>query len=303
MSKEKQARDLCDQADKKIASKLSSLMGLLGNNKYDDAADLYKKAANLYKVEKMWKEAGETFLRVAECAAKGESKLMAGSSYVDAANCYRQVKDFDRVVLSLQESANLHVKSGKYENAAKVQRDIADVLEKELKKMTEAAEAYRIAGEFFEQINSKSTATSCYARQSECLYRGKAYEDAILVFFKAAERSIDDKLLTFSVKDYLYKASLCKVAQIKKYESPDAFLNDVRGILDKGKDLDAKFSETRECRLVEDLLACYDADEFTKFDKTLKDYDKISRLDPEETLIYGLLKEALKKKLQDVDVQ
>jgi alpha-soluble NSF attachment protein len=59
-------------------------------NRWEAALELYTKAANLYKMTKKWNEAGQTFLKIAQCHFKLDSKHEAAGSYVEAANAFRR---------------------------------------------------------------------------------------------------------------------------------------------------------------------------------------------------------------------
>lgn len=111
------ARDYAAKADKKMKS--FSFFG----NKYEDAADLYEKAANQYKLAKACTslfvsqkkclllaacasaevvnifspgvpgvEAGETFMKLAEVHVKLESKHDAASCWVEASKAFMKVE-------------------------------------------------------------------------------------------------------------------------------------------------------------------------------------------------------------------
>lgn len=298
MSSDSKAKELCAQAEKKLTSFLGGLFG----NKYEDALELYKQAANIYKNNKSFKEAAECFIKCAELNTQNDSKFQAGNCYNDAANCYRQLKDFENVVNCLKSCSEVYVKLGKFSNAAKIYKDIAETYEKEQKNFTEAAEYYRQAAELFDGENSKSTATSSYARQAELLLLSKQYDEAIKVFEKCAERSVDEKLLTFGVKDYLYKGILCRFGRLK-FENLHDGLEEIKNALDKYKDMDMKFMDTRECKLCEKVLECFEKQEFSTFEKTVKEYDKISRLENWELSTLTVAKENLKKLIQSVDIE
>ena len=95
---EAKAYDLVQQAEKKLKSWLN-----LSGNKYDDAAELYSKAANLFKVAKNWSEAGKCFEQVAQMHLKLKSAHEAATAYSDAANCYKKT-DTSHAVLLYKEA-------------------------------------------------------------------------------------------------------------------------------------------------------------------------------------------------------
>ena len=97
-SPEAKAYDLIAKAEKKLASWLN-----LSGNKYDDAAELFSKAANLFKVSKNWSGAGKAFEQVAQCHIKLKSAHEAATAYQDAANCYKKV-DTAHAILVYKEA-------------------------------------------------------------------------------------------------------------------------------------------------------------------------------------------------------
>ncbi len=50
------------------------------------------QAGNLFKMAKLWNEAGMAFVRSAEChEARGDARHDMAMQYAEAANCYRKV--------------------------------------------------------------------------------------------------------------------------------------------------------------------------------------------------------------------
>jgi hypothetical protein len=58
--------ELVSQAEKKLKS--WSLFS--SSSKYDDACELYDKAAAQYKIDKEWEKAGQTYVKAAEISEK-----------------------------------------------------------------------------------------------------------------------------------------------------------------------------------------------------------------------------------------
>ncbi len=89
MSQDERALALIREADKKL--KGGWLSSLMGNNRIEEAADLYLKAANIYKMSKKWEEAADTFKKAASCHMQAQSPHDAASAHVNAANCLKKV--------------------------------------------------------------------------------------------------------------------------------------------------------------------------------------------------------------------
>ena len=60
-SQEAKAQELLVKAEKRLNSWTNFLSG---ENKYDAAAEMYSKAANLFKVSKNWSEAGKVLVGI-----------------------------------------------------------------------------------------------------------------------------------------------------------------------------------------------------------------------------------------------
>ncbi|KAM3717275.1 Alpha-soluble NSF attachment protein [Dirofilaria immitis] len=66
---------------------------IFGNEQKEPAFEARRmKAGNLFKISKLWREAGDAFVRSAEIhAAATDRKHDAASNFAEAANCYRKV--------------------------------------------------------------------------------------------------------------------------------------------------------------------------------------------------------------------
>ena len=77
------------QAEK--ALKRTTIFGFGKNEKFEDAAELYTKAGNAFKISKLWKEAGDAYMMAADCKNKTDSPSDSCNSYIEAGNSYRHV--------------------------------------------------------------------------------------------------------------------------------------------------------------------------------------------------------------------
>lgn len=125
MDYESKARDLVARGDKKLRG--FSLFG--GSSKYEEAAELYEKASNQFKLAKLCElgdafcsapatlgtqflscvgtEAGETYIKLAEAHTKLESKHDTASAWVEAAKAFLkcdQRSEFGRSQLKCQHA-------------------------------------------------------------------------------------------------------------------------------------------------------------------------------------------------------
>lgn len=82
------AQTLFEKADKKANS--SSGWFSSASTKFEEAGDLYQQAANSYKLEKLFKEAGDAFAREAECREQCKEPNEAANAWWNAAKAYKQ---------------------------------------------------------------------------------------------------------------------------------------------------------------------------------------------------------------------
>jgi alpha-soluble NSF attachment protein len=93
MTTERDAIDCLKEADK-----LAKYTGWFGGNKQEDAADMYNKAANAFKMAKKCtvyyvmsgKESGDAFIQQAQCLLKCNEKDEAATAFMNASKSYNK---------------------------------------------------------------------------------------------------------------------------------------------------------------------------------------------------------------------
>lgn len=91
-----QGQTLLDKADKKANSSTGWFSS--ASTKYEEAGDLYQQAANAFKIDKEFKQAGDAHAREAECREKCQEANEAANAWWNAAKAYKRV-DPGRVYL------------------------------------------------------------------------------------------------------------------------------------------------------------------------------------------------------------
>ena len=115
------------QAEKTL--KKFSLFG--SGTKYEDAAELYTKAGNCFKVSGDFGSAGDAY-----CLAAGlyETKLSSGheasSSLLDAGNCYKEVNP-QQAIGVFRRAVGHWTEAGRFNQAAKITKNIGEMYEKD----------------------------------------------------------------------------------------------------------------------------------------------------------------------------
>ncbi|GER40440.1 alpha-soluble NSF attachment protein [Striga asiatica] len=105
-----------EEFEKKAEKKLNG-WGLFGS-KHEDAAELFDKAANAFKLAKSWDQAGAVYIKLANCHLKLDSKHEAANAYADAAHCYKKT-NIKESISCLEQAVNLFLDIGRLTMAAR----------------------------------------------------------------------------------------------------------------------------------------------------------------------------------------
>ncbi|CDW53319.1 alpha soluble NSF attachment protein [Trichuris trichiura] len=291
------ATKLLLEADKKMKQG-SSFFGLFGGNKSDEACELYVKAANLFKIDKKWTDAGSAFLKAAELSlSKCEYKHEAATHFVDASNCFKKTNT-EQAIDCLLKAVNIYAEMGRFSMAAKYYMNVAELYESDDCDLEKAMFYYEKAADYYKGEESKSSANKCALKVAQFAAQLLNYKKAASLFEEVGTYSAENALLKYGAKDHFFKAALCLLCL-------DVLDGKVRLTIIKGRmltlfifrvaikryaDKVPSFAESREYAFLNALTEAmeeHNADEFTN---AVKEYDKISRLDQWTTTILLRLK-------------
>jgi alpha-soluble NSF attachment protein len=275
---------LMREAEKKLKGGfLSNLMG--AGSRYEDAADLYIKAGNAFKLAKNWEAGAEAFRKAAGCYMHAQSAHEAATAYINAANCIKKANPRESIDL-LQQAVEVYTDGGRFSMAAKIQKDIAEMLEAEMD-FENAMTAYQLAADYYEGENAKSAARGCLLKVATFAAESGDYSKAIEIFERAGTEAVDDRLLKYGAKEHFFKAGLCHLAA--------ADIVSARRALEKYCDICPSFDREREYKLLDDITnACenYDVESFTN---AVVDFDSMTKLDKWKTNILLKIKSTIKE--------
>lgn len=276
---EGRAAEWMDKADKK----LKAWAPFSGGTRFEEAAEMYIKAANMFKLAKHSDEAGAAFVRAAECQVKS-SKHEAATSYQNAANCYRKT-NVAEAVHCMKTAVDLYTDEGRFSIAAKQQKEVAELYESELD-FENAIAAYTTAAEFYEGEGQQSASNQCLLKVAHYSAQQEKYEKAIEIYEKVAKVSMDSNLLKWSVKEYFLKAGLCHLCA-------DDIVSAKRAV-EIYQEMDVTFASQREAKFLQEIIAACEATDAEAFTASVVAYDQISKLDQWKTTILLRIKNALK---------
>jgi len=283
---------LMEKADKKLEnSTKNKLVGIFGN-RFEDALELYKQAITKLKIIKNYKAVAECYMKTVQCHMKLDQKYFAADAYYNAGVNFRLAGLHEETANAFQLAANTFISCGKMANAGKALQEIAEDSEKS-KDYEGAAGLYQKAGECLEAEQRNAAATECFLKSADNLMLSGRYEEAIKKYEQLSWRTVDDKLLNSVSKEALYKATICLMASMQPSEDMEKQVEQVQKKFDEYKDKDTKFTMTRECKIVDELLFAFEDKNLKAYQITLKNHDAIMKFSTWETDMFLKIKELL----------
>ncbi|CAH1635921.1 unnamed protein product [Spodoptera littoralis] len=267
---EQKAIQLMAEAEKKLSSSktfFGSLFG--GSSKVEEAVDCYLRAANLFKMAKKWAQAGQAFCAAANLHLKAGVRHDAATNYVDASNCYKKC-DPNEAVSCLLKAIEIYTDMGRFTVAAKQHQNIAELYETECVDLSRAMQHYEQAADYFRGEESTSSANKCMLKLAQYAAQLEHYDKAIQIYEQIAKSSLDNSLLKYSAKEYMFRAALCHLC---------VDILNAQHAVEKYCGLYPAFADTRECKLIKELIEHLEEQNVDAFTEAVKNYDSISRLD------------------------
>uniref|UniRef100_A0A7N0RF74 Alpha-soluble NSF attachment protein n=1 Tax=Kalanchoe fedtschenkoi TaxID=63787 RepID=A0A7N0RF74_KALFE len=255
-----------DDFEKKAEKKLNG-WGLFGS-KYEDAAELYEKAANSYKLAKSWDQAGATYLKLASCHLKLDSKHEAATAFADAGHCYKKT-NIKEAVSCLEQAVNAFLDNGRISMAARYEKEIAELYEQD-QNFEQAMEYYEKAADLFQGEEVTTTANQCRQKVAQYAAQVEQYQKAVEIYEDIARQSLNNNLLKYGVKGHLLNAGLCQLCK--------GDIVAITNALERYQDLDPTFSGTREYKLLADIASAIDEEDVAKFTDCVKEFDSMTQL-------------------------
>ncbi|PPD78522.1 hypothetical protein GOBAR_DD24548 [Gossypium barbadense] len=282
-----------EEFEQKAEKKLSG-WGLFGS-KHEDAAELFDKAANCFKLAKSCNSLQSLSL---------ESKHEAAQAYVDAAHCYKKANvkgesGVHEAISCLKEAVNMFCDIGRLSMAAKYYKEIAELYESE-QNTEQAIDYYEKAADFFQNEDISTSANQCkqkvaqFAAQIEQYLKcDDTYQKAVEIYEDIARQSLSNNLLKYGAKGHLLNAGICQLCKGDVVAITNA--------LERYQELDPTFSGTREYKFLADIASSIDEEDVTKFTDVVKEFDSMTPLDSWKTTLLLRVKEKLKAKEMEED--
>ena len=160
------AQTLLEKAEKKANSSTGWFSS--SSTKFEEAGDLYQQAANSFKLEKLFREAGDAFSKEAECREKCNETNDAANAWWNAAKAYKRGYP-DRALINclrlyplrillhpvavqaLSQTVTHLTQAGRFRQAADREKEIAQIYLQEQNDLRRACESFERAGDWYAQ--------------------------------------------------------------------------------------------------------------------------------------------------------
>ncbi|XP_065919302.1 beta-soluble NSF attachment protein-like [Dysidea avara] len=262
---------LYQEAEKKVKSASSFLGGLFGGgSKLEEAAELYTKSANSYKLVKKYSAAGNSYQKAAEIQEKLGVKHEVATSMVEAGNMYKK-SEASRATDCYQQAVEIYIEMGRFSIAAKHLMTLGEVYESAEANIEQAIATYEQAADLYKGEDSVSGANKAMLKVAHMCALLQKFDKSIQLFEEVGMASMENRLLQYGAKEYFFKAVVCHFCT-------DA--DKARSAMEKYIEMFPAFEGTREQRLLVKLLDAYGEEDEELFTKEIQEYDTISKIEP-----------------------
>lgn len=279
------AQALVQRAEQKL--KGGALSFLFGGPDYDEAAELYQRAANQFKLAKSWPEAATCYTQCAFCADKSGSTTDQANFLMEAGNVLKRVSTREAVE-QYEKAISIYSAAGRFQQSGKLLMTIAEMYEAEHLTHKEVREYYKRAAEMFElDDHGKTNFSKCNLKVAEYAAQDGELQEAIRIFESEGEKALQNTLLQYNAKERFLQAGILHLA-----------MGDSVGIniaVDKYRALDPRFADSREGVLLGNLAEAFENGDVDAFVEKLADYDNITKLDAWKTAFLVQVKDSMQK--------
>ncbi|MCI4394521.1 hypothetical protein PGIGA_G00169910 [Pangasianodon gigas] len=289
--KEKEAMALIAEADKKMKMSGSFFGTFFGSSsKAEEACDMYTRAANMFKMAKNWRAAGDAFCKAAKVHLKTQSKHNAAVSFIDAGNAYKKA-DPQEAIKCLSRAIDIYTDMGRFTIAAKHHITVAEIYESDLLDIDKAVAHYEQAGDYYKGEESTSSANKCLLKVAMYAAQFEQYQKAIQIYEQIGTYCMDNTLLKYGAKDHFFKAALCHFC---------VDMLNAKLAVQRYEEMFPAFSDARECKLLKKLLNAHEEQDVDAYTNAVKEFDSITRLDNWHTTMLLRIKKTIQEDENDL---
>ena len=235
--------------------------------KYETAIPLYERAGNLYKMSKRFDEAGDVFLKAADCSMKLESEYDIANYYINAYQCYKKT-NMVKAIEYINKAINIYNDQCNYIQVVRYKKDLAECYEYN-GDYANALECYLMCMNILQIEDNSASLYLVQSKIAELYIKLKKYTDAADMYVKLVENIIENNSLKFRANEYLMNALICTLAE-----------NDIvkaRKTMDKFCETNNFFVST-EFKLISEIMVAIETNDIERYTYSIKEYDNLKKL-------------------------
>lgn len=202
--------------------------------------------------------------------------LEANNHWKEAGKCYRHV-DSALAIDAYNHAITYYKENDKFNQAAKLIEEIADMLYED-RKLETALEQYEIAADLYEGDNDQTNANKRWVTVADICAQLKKYERAVELYEKVARFNMDNNLLRWNAKTFLFKALICHLNNCVDRDDPKVWYQ-LPSVLSRYRDLNDLFAQSREYQLCAGLVDSVPRVDLAAFENATTAYNKIVKFD------------------------
>lgn len=266
-------RSLIAEAEKLLKPQLGFFLFLSGSSssmRKEDATDLYIQAANLYRLLKDFNQAGAQFVKAAEIQESLGNHNDCANHLVEAYKCFKGVSPSD-AISALSKAIHIFLtQNGQFRRAANFTMDLAELYES-VNDNESAAKSYEQAGDYFTTDHAEALANKAFLKCADLFALDGNYKKAVELYDNIIKNLLGNSLSRWSLKDHFFKVILCVLCMDDVIEANKR--------TDQFLQDDPSWAQSREYKLVQGILDSIDQGDVEGFSDKVFDYDQFSKLD------------------------
>jgi alpha-soluble NSF attachment protein len=282
---------LMKEAEKKYKGGFLKFLGSK-SERAEEATELVKQAANIFKLAKDWENAANAYLRCAQI--EKENKGDPADQFLEAANMQKKYNPAT-AIKTMELAIEALCADGKITQAARIKKTIGETYEAD-KQFLLAAQNYQDAVDLYNMEGENNTTTNNILLKVPEL-RIIAEEnkehigEAIKIYEQVANKYLEHKLTAPSAKDLFFRATILHLANDDTVGAENA--------LEKYSDLDPTFGSSRECKFIRELIKAVEAKNVQGYSDACWEFNNITPLDRWKTTVLNRAKTILEKSVKD----
>jgi alpha-soluble NSF attachment protein len=284
------------QAEKLTQPSLGFFLFLSGSStsyKLEEASELYIQAGNQYRLQKDFSNAGTQFVKASELQQKLDNHNDVANNLVEAYKCFKTVSPSDAIDCLSKAIHIFLTQNGQFRRAANFMGDLAELYQS-VGDVENATKSYEQAGDYFSTDHAEALANKSYLKSADLYATAGDYKKAIELYNNIIKVALTNTMSRWSLKDYFFKVILCTLClgdPIEAQKKNEEFSTE-----------DSSWTQSREFKLVSDILECIDQGDTQAFVDKVFEYDQFSKLDKLKTALLLKIKNLVVEKDDDDDL-